>query len=79
MSALDTCPCGSGLEISHAEHHYEWIRLWCEKCVPMSGHYEWCPQECVRIIAKRRELPIGKRPMRSKDDSRVANFMKDQQ
>ena len=33
----------------HAEHWYGSIRYWCDKCVPMSGHYEHCPDPCEKL------------------------------
>lgn len=36
--------------VAHAEHWYERIRYWCEEHVPMSGHYESCPEPCGSLM-----------------------------
>lgn len=37
---------------THKEHRAgPGFRVWCDKCVPMSGHYEYCPDPCRRLMA----------------------------
>lgn len=39
----------------HLEHWSGWqdgLRKWCDQCVPMSGHYEHCPEPCRTLVAK---------------------------
>jgi hypothetical protein len=69
--ALDVCPCGKGLEISHADVFNQSYRLWCEACVPWSGHFNDCPAPCTRIITERRAMPPKQRPLRVQYDARV--------
>ena len=42
---------------THGEHFYDGalrggLRWWCDKHVPMSGHYEDCPTPCRELVAK---------------------------
>lgn len=34
--------------------HVEGIRYWCDYCVPMSGHYEFCDDAC-KILSKQKQ------------------------
>lgn len=34
----------------HGEHWHDKMRWWCDDHVPMSGHYEWCPEQCTEIM-----------------------------
>lgn len=35
---------------THGEHWHDKMRWWCDDHVPMSGHYEWCPEQCTEIM-----------------------------
>lgn len=35
----------------HGEHWHDKMRWWCDDHVPMSGHYEHCPDPCRSIVA----------------------------
>lgn|SRR3990167_4267694 len=50
----------------HAEHWYASVRAWCETHTPWSGHFEWCPGECQKLIPK--EAPAKPSPFVVKPD-----------
>ena len=43
---------GCAYRVTHGEHWYARKRYWCEAHVPMSGHYERCPDPCERLVAE---------------------------
>ena len=45
--------------VAHGEHFYDKIRWWCDAHVPMSGHYEDCPEPCKTILLKHGIFPTA--------------------
>jgi hypothetical protein len=58
--------------VTHAEHWYDHIRYWCDEHVPMSGHYEHCPNPCEKLVAN-----IGRtRPADAAIEHAIAEVMR---
>jgi len=41
---------GCRTAVTHAESYNRRMRYWCEKHTPWSGHYEYCPDPCSRLM-----------------------------
>lgn len=48
-----TCDYGSCTEpVTHVERFDGRVRGWCSEHVPMSGHYEHCPEPCTMLLVE---------------------------
>jgi len=52
---VDPVLCSDGLcktPVCHVETFNTTLRGWCNEHVPMSGHYEYCPVPCTKLVVE---------------------------